>query len=105
VQSKNKNRVNIFIDDVYSFSCDTEIIVKYQLKEGLKVDKFNLENLIQESNEKKAFQIALHYLSFRPRTHHEVNEYLLKKEYDPTIIKKVLDKLIYYKYVDQWEIS
>jgi len=100
LQSKNKNRVNIFIDDVYCFSCEKEIALKHKLKEGLQVDKEYLENIIEESNEKKAFQLAIHYLSFRPRTYNEVTEYLLKKEYDNAIINKVLDKLIYYKYID-----
>ncbi len=100
LQNKNKSRANVYIDDVYSFSCDAEIILKYKLKEGLDVDKKNLVELIEESNEKRAFQIALHYLSFKPRTHYEITMYLFKKDYEDKIINKVLEKLTYYRYID-----
>lgn len=106
-QVKNKNRANVYIDNVYSFSCDMEIVLKHKLKEGLKVDKNNLVELIAESNEKRAFQLAIHYLSFRPRTSYEVNTYLLSKDYEEKIVNKVLEKLLYYKYVDdkQYAVS
>lgn len=107
LQTKNKNRVNLYIDDIYSFSCDAEIIIKYKLKEGLEIDKQKLVELIKESNEKNAFQLAIYYLSFRPRTQHEITTYLLGKEYDEKIINNVLEKLIHYKYIDdrQYTIS
>ncbi len=100
LQVKNKNRFNVYIDDEYSFSCDPEIILKYKLKKGSQVSKKELLELMDENKEKTAFQIAIYYLSFRPRTYFEVNNYLQKKEYEDKIINKVLEKLVYYRYID-----
>lgn len=106
-QIKNKNRVNIYINNSYSFSCDIEIILEYKLKEGMKVDKSNLLKLIKENNEKHAFQLGIYYLSFKPRTKYEISTYLIKKGYEDAVINKVLEKLSYYKYIDdkQYTIS
>jgi len=100
IQSKNKNRVSVYINDLYSFSCDGEIILKYKLKEGLEIDKKKIMELIEENNEKNAFQLAIYYLSFKPRTSHEIATYLFKKEYEDKTISKILEKLVYYKYID-----
>lgn len=106
-QIKNKNRVNIYIDNIYSFSCDREIILKYSLKEGMEIDKNNLLKIVNENNEKRAFQLAIYYLSFKPRTNHEINRYLIKKGYEDATVNKILEKLSYYKYTDdkQYTIS
>lgn len=66
----------------------------------MKLDKNNLPGLIKKNNEKRAFQLAVHYLSFRPRTEHEMSTYLIKKGYENAIIDKILEKLSYYKYLD-----
>ncbi len=99
-QIKNKDKINIYINNNYSFSCHAEIVLKHKLEEGMKIDKNNLLKLIKENNKKHAFQLGLHYLSFKPRTKYEVSTYLMKKGYEDTVIDGVLEKLSYYKYID-----
>lgn len=100
IQKNNVNRVNVYIDDTYAFSCDKELVVQYKLKKGLEICKEDLQEIIELSKEKRAFQIALNYLSFKPRTRQEVSTYLLGKEYEDHIVSKALDKLSYYKFLD-----
>ena len=99
-QNKNKDRRNVFVDGSYEFSCDMEIILKYKLKEGLEIDRTKLLQVIDQSKEEFAFRLALNYLSFKSRTSFEIYTYLLKKEYEEKIIEKVIEKLKYYRYVD-----
>lgn len=99
-QRKNKNRVNIYINNTYSFSCNKEIIVKHKLKEGSNIDKDNISKLVEETNKKHSFEMSLHYLSFKPRTKQEVIDYLLKKGFENDIINNTLEKLILYKFID-----
>lgn len=99
-QTKNKDRVDIYIDYDYSFSCHMEIILKHKLKEGMKIDKNKLLKLIEENNEKHALQFSLHYLSFKSRTAYEISTYLTKKGYKDIVIDRVLEKLLHYGYID-----
>lgn len=64
------------------------------------MDKNDLSKLIEKDNEERAFRLAVYYLSYRPRTKHEMSTYLMKKGYEDTTINKILEKLSYYKYID-----
>lgn len=35
VQKKNKNRVNVYIDEEFAFGCDAEIVYKYGIKKKI----------------------------------------------------------------------
>lgn len=48
----------------------------------------------------QAYQKALRYLSFRPRTQKEVEEYLKRKGFDGKAIEKAIEKLKGYGFVD-----
>ncbi len=99
-QLKNKTRVNVYINNTYSFSCNKEIIVKYKLKEGLNINKDDITQLVEETNKKHSFEMALHYLSFKSRTKQEIINYLLKKGFENNIINNTIEKLTLYKFVD-----
>ncbi len=66
----------------------------------IKTNKNDSPEPSKENREKHALQLGLHYLSFKPRTKHEVNMYLRRKGHDDIIIDKALEKLSYYKYID-----
>lgn len=100
IQRRNKERVNVYINNKYSFSCSKEIVVSHKLKVGLEIDKNQMIKIIDDSNEKHAFQISLYYLSFKPRTKQEVIDYLVKKEFEEKTIDKTLEKLISYRFID-----
>ena len=73
----------------------------------MKLDIKDQSKIIKENDEKPAFRLATYYLSFKPRTEHEIRTYLMKKGHRDEIIDKVLEKLSYYKYIDdrQYTIS
>ncbi|MFW5648567.1 MAG: hypothetical protein ACOCG5_05725 [Candidatus Alkaliphilus sp. MAG34] len=64
------------------------------------MNKNDLPKSIKKNNEKRAFQLAVRYLSFRPRTEQEMCTYLTRKGYENAVIDKVLEKLLYYEYLD-----
>lgn len=46
------------------------------------------------------FQLALKYLGYRARSRKEVRSYLKKKGVAPHLIRQIMEKLEYYRYVD-----
>ncbi|MDI9475870.1 MAG: hypothetical protein ACOX0L_03360 [Natronincolaceae bacterium] len=69
------------------------------------MDKKNLPKSIEKDSEEHAFQLGVYYLSLRPRTEHEMSNYLAKKGYEDPIIDKVIKKLSYYKYIDDEQFT
>lgn len=108
-QKNNKERFNIYVDkgqgEEYGFSVDQDVLIKFQLKKGKQLDDFELEDIFFEDEIKKAFQLAVHYLSYKMRSTKEVIEYLRQKETNEPIIREVLHKLEYFRYINDEEYA
>ena len=108
-QKQNKERYNIFVDygqgEEYGFSVDQDILVAYKLKKGLELQNDMLSEMLFEDNIKKAFSLALSFLSYRMRAEKEVVKYLQEKNVEESIIPKVIEKLFHYKYLNDLEFA
>ena len=100
LQAKNKNRVNIYLDDAYFSALELETVVKYTLKEQMEITKESLEQIILENEFSLAYKKALNYISKVMKTAGQVKKYLQDKGYISSIIEKVILKLSEYKYLD-----
>jgi regulatory protein len=103
-QQKNDERFNVFIKrgpkEEFAFSVDADVLIKFQLQKGMEINEEEWKEIIEEDQYRKAFNTALHYLSFRMRTAHEIEIYLKKKEVPEDTIKRVLKKLSEYDFVN-----
>lgn len=108
-QKKNKERFNIFLDhgkgEEYAFSVDQDVLISFQLKKGMELDDLDISEIQFEDEVKKAFNLALNFLSYRMRSTKEVKDYLKKKEVDDPIIPDVIHKLAGYKYINDEEFA
>lgn len=75
----NPNRVNIFVNDKYSFSLNIAQVVDFHLKVGMVVSSQKLEELKYASLFGKLYQRALEWVLVRPRSEKETGEYLRRK--------------------------
>lgn len=103
-QQKNDERFNVFIQkgpkEEFAFSVDADVLIKFQLQKGMEIDEEEWEEILEEDVYRKAFNKALHYLSYRMRTVHEIEVYLQKKEVPDSTIKRVIHKLSEYDFVN-----
>ena len=76
---KNPNRVNIFINDKYSFSLDIAQVVDFKLKVGSEITPEKLDELKQASEYGKLYQRTLEWVLIRPRSVRETKDYLARK--------------------------
>ncbi|WP_458414614.1 recombination regulator RecX [Schinkia sp. CFF1] len=108
-QTKNKERFNVFIDqgngEEYGFSIDQDVLIEFQLRKGNTYTEDELKEILYKDEIKKAFNLALHYLSFRMRSEKEIRDYLQKKAYTEEIIEIVLQRLRKNRYVDDVEFA
>ncbi len=97
-KGSSEEQYNIYIDNSFFISCNIETIKLLGLKTGSVVDELALQELVEESNIKKAFNKSLSYLSYRRRTEAELVKHL--KDFDEATIEKALARLRGYSFVD-----
>ena len=101
---KNPNRVNVFVDDKFSFSLDLAQIVDFRLKVGMEITKEQLKEYKKASEFGKLYQRALEWTLTRPRSEKELNDYLFKKVFekklDKDYIGSIVERLKNKKYLD-----
>lgn len=100
VQKRNKDRVNVYIDEEFNFACSSELIYYHNLKKGKVIDENSLNDIIKEDNYIKAKGYALKYIEKSLKTESQVKEKLYLKEYDEDTVNKVIRFLKDYNFID-----
>ena len=92
IKQTKKGRYALFCDDIFQFSVDEEILVKYVLKEGMEVSPEMLSVLLSESDFNKAKEKAFRLLSYRNHSRSELIE-KLERTFDENTACAVADKM------------
>lgn len=97
-QKRNRQRVNVYLDDAYAFALPDTAASK--LKIGQHLSDAEIANLQTVDSEAKAFDRALRFLGNRPRSRSEVETRLERAGYTVEIRAKVLERLRRLSYID-----
>lgn len=100
VQKKNKERVNIYIDEEYAFSVNAELVYKENLKVKTQVNYEQLKRVVEEENYMKCKNSALKIIERSYKTKKEIRDKLIQKGYDEKAIERAIDFLNEYKLQD-----
>lgn len=100
---KRKGRYNVYINDIFAFGVDEEVLLQFELKKGLHITSELQKEIESEDTFAKAYSKTLNYLSHSLRTEKQIRDYLVKNEidlYTNRIIGtlkelKLIDDLIY----------
>lgn len=102
---KNKNRLNIFIDDKFALSLDDEVAYKYKLELDMEIDDDFIEKILIAEEEKKAINYALRLLSIRPRSEKEIRDALKRRGYNENIIENTINLCKEKDYINDREFA
>lgn len=105
LQTKIKDRCNLFLDGEYYTSVTLETVMKNRLKVGLEIEKDKLAEIITENEKAEALNKAVGYISKYLKTKREIKDYLLRKGYSEEVAWYCIDKLKEYGYVNDQEYS
>jgi regulatory protein len=97
-QKRNKDRVNLFLDGQYAFSLSA--IVAASLHENQTLTLEQIERLRGQDQLEKAKSRAYRYLSYRPRSIAEMQDYLRSKGYDRPLVEEVTGRLVELELLD-----
>jgi regulatory protein len=98
VQKRNKNRVNVYVDDAFAFSLTLDDAAR--LHKGQVLDDAEVEAIRAKDAVSQAVDSASRFLSYRPRSTQEVRDNLTKKGISPTVLEAALERLAALGYLD-----
>lgn len=99
-QVKDKTRCNIYVDGRFYCGIKLEVAVKYRLKAGMQIEKSKLDEIQLETEKSQALDKAMTHLSASMKTKKQISDFLSKKGYTEAVQNYVLERLEYYKLVD-----
>ncbi len=102
-QKRNRNRVNIFLDDQYAFSLDRMAAAWLTVGRQLSVE--DISRLQEKDEFQTALNRALHFLSYRARSRQEMQTYLQNKGYETGLIDRVIAKLTEERLIDDLDFA
>lgn len=100
IQKKNLDRVNIYINEEYYFSCHKELVFKLNLKVGSNVDLNVVNKAIIEDDFIKCKNYALKIIDKTSKTSKQIKLKLIQKGFSEESILKTINFLCEYKFID-----
>jgi len=91
-QKRNQDRVNVYIDDRFAFGLAA--IEAAHLHVGQVLSDADIARLQERDEVEKAYERALNFLSYRPRSEAEVRRNLRRKGLDDEVVEAVVDRLV-----------
>lgn len=99
-QRRKKTRYNIYTDAGFLCALSDESIVRHHLKTGGTISEELFRTLREEDALKYAKELALHYVSYAPRSKKQLLKHLAAKEIDPACAEGACRAMEYYGYID-----
>jgi len=93
----------VYLDHEFAFGISR--FVGAWLKQGQKLDPLSINQLLEKDTREKAFQKALNFLNYRPRSVHEVKEKLEELGFGCSVIDDVVNDLLGKRYLDDCEYA
>lgn len=99
-QKGKKDMFSVFVDDKFVCSLDEFSIYKNRLSVGAEIDHETLDNIQSESMGDVAFSQSVDLLSKIMKTTKQMQDYLHKKGFLPSVIDQTIQKLCDYGYLN-----
>ena len=98
VHKRNKEQIRLFVDD--EFAMELPLLQAAHLHKGQRLTQTEFDELAQSGTLQNAYDRALRFLSYRPRSSEEVRRYLVKNCLEETIVSEVIERLRSRAYLD-----
>ena len=99
-QKKNKDRLNIYIDDEYAFAIGINILIKFSLAKGMVIDREFLDEILKSEEKSSVYNYGIKLLSRSAKCENEIRQKMKAKGFDLQLIDNAIIKLKEQKYLD-----
>jgi regulatory protein len=97
-QKRNKDRVNVHLDGEYAFGLTA--VKAARLHNGQVLSDASIDALKAQDQQDQAFDRAVRFLSYRPRSRVEIERYLRRKGAGDPVLSDVIHRLEQAGYLD-----
>ncbi|MEG1527986.1 MAG: RecX family transcriptional regulator [Clostridia bacterium] len=105
IQKRNKQRVNLYLDNEFKCGLTAITVLSRRLKVGDQLSQEELDDILQTSETDIAFSKAIDYISRSLKTQKQATDYLLDKGFAQVVVDNVITKLKYYKYINDFDYA
>jgi regulatory protein len=99
-QTKNPERVSIFVDGKYTFSLSLDELVVHKLKNSEELSEADVKRFKKISEDGKMKARALNWVLGRPHSTREFRDYLFRKKADRDLAEQLIEDFTNKKYLD-----
>jgi regulatory protein len=92
-QQKRPDRVNVYLDGAFGFALSEAVLLDSGLRKGQALSAADVARLLTREDQQRAYDSALNYLSYRPRSEAEVRRSLEEKRFAPESVEEALARL------------
>lgn len=100
IQKKRKDRVNIYLNEIYAFSCHVDLIFEFKLDKGIEMNSAKSRSLIEADDQKMAYQYGLKIALSRQISIAGCRKKLMGYEFLPASIEAAIDLLVENDYLN-----
>lgn len=105
IKKLSKGRYKLTFDNGSNMTLYEEVIIKNLLLVGKETDLEAQSNIASDNYRALVYHQALQYIERRRRSKAEINEYLLKKEFDEVLIDETINRLEKEGYINDKEFA
>jgi regulatory protein len=103
-QKKAPGRVNVYVDDEFSFGISDKLLIDFDLYKGKEVEEKEIDKYKEGDSLSKCLDKAYHFLSYRQRSEKEMRDKLLEK-YEEKTVEEAIERLKEYNLINDAEFS
>ncbi len=93
-QKNRKDRVNIYLDGVFAFGLNQEVVLKLNLRPGDEIEERVIDEILLAEERTRAKEKALSLLSYRARSVEELRKRLKEKGFSDRTVEKVIEDFV-----------
>ncbi len=99
-QQKNKDRVNVYLDDKFGFGIDLDNFVLLHLKVDQNLTETEIEEIVKKAEFQKTLDKLLRFAMVRPRAEKEIKDYFRRKKVHESLHDGLFEKLKHFELID-----
>ena len=101
LRTKNRGRAYaVYIDGSRAFELSDDVLAHFRLSVGDEIDEAAVEQIVTAEARSRAQQLAINYLSYRPRSTREVINHLTRKGFAEDLARRTAQHLQKFQFLD-----
>lgn len=90
---REHNRYEVFVDEKPAFHVSETVLTKSGLYSGKSIDQETIDRIKLADSREQAHQVAVNFISYRPRSSKEVTDKLTRKGFASDIVREEVEQL------------